>query len=55
MRLVFNERNGQEPRDGAFFTHEDDLMAQVGSLGSEALSVFADLAALLSAKGREVS
>ena len=55
MRLVFNERNGQEPRNGACFTHEDDLMAQVGSLGSKALFVFGDLAALSSAKGREVS
>ena len=31
-------------------THEDDLMAQVGNLSSTALSVFGDLAALLSAK-----
>ena len=37
------------------FTHEDALMAQVGNLSSKALSVFGDLAALSSTKGREVS
>ena len=35
------------------FTHEDDLMAQVGNLSSKALSVFVDLAALLSAKTKK--
>ena len=37
------------------FTHEDDLMAEVGSLRSRALTVFGDLATLLRAKGKEVS